>query len=220
MPLYTARVHCRRADQPNIVWNNSFELSSGEAPFTSGDLEEHADGLNAFIASMSLSTVIISRVVFSTWLPDSVPYNPEALKTVDYNTVGANSPGSEEKEAVDTVLKIKRSVDFGRSGKLELRYALTDTMVDTNSGTPALTSSGRIALASRLEVAVTSLGATSGFIVLAGVSQLSKTYKAAPEGVKQEVERVYTDTPHVRPVRDYVLNGVGRRTVNNKYFDK
>lgn len=220
MPLYTARVFSSRADQPDVEWNNSFELSSGEAPFDSAELENHATNLNAFIATLSLSTVIVKRVVISTWVPDSEPYNPDNLKTVDFFTVGAASPGSEEKEATDTVLKLKRSVDYGRSGKLELRYCLTDSMVDTNSGTPALTSTGRTTLVTRLGIAVISLADTMGVMVLAGVSQIDKIYEAAPAGTKQVVRREYSKVPHVRSVKQFVLNGVGRRDPNNKYFDK
>lgn len=218
--LYTVRVWKRLVSQPTVEWNNSYEMSSGDVVFTSSEMVDHANHLVDFESALYFQSVEITRVVFSTWEEDSDPYNPDNLKTVDYSAIGSQESLLNEKEALDTVLKLKRSVDFGRSGKIELRGCLINQYVDTDSGQPALSAYGRTAIASALSSAITGLAGTMTYMVMAGKSQTDKIYEATPAGQKQVVRREYTNDIHIRPIRGFVVNGVARRTLNNMYFDK
>lgn len=220
MSLYTVRVFKERTDQPTIKWANSYELSSGEANFESSEMLDIASALVEAETKVHLNVVKFTRVVISTWVPDSVPYDPNNLKTVDFSVLGSRSAGSQEKEALDTVLFIKRAADFGRSGKLFFRHFLVDSDVETGTGEPALSSAGSINATTALSTYITALSPVLTYIVMAGKSQISKTYKAAAEGEKQEVKREYNETPHIRKVIGFAIGGVKRVQLGHKYFDK
>lgn len=219
MPLYSVRVFKSLVSQPTVKWANSYEMFTS-APMESGDIVQVSDELVAAERGLHLNIIRIDRVVTSTWVPDSWPYNPDNLKTVEYAELGLVSPVTDEREALDTVLFVKRLADFGRSGKLFYRGCLLDAQVDTNSGELALTSAAISALNTRVAGFKTALATTLPLMVMAGKSLINKVYKAAAQGEKQEVEYVRQTEPHIRPVVDFRLGGVRRVQLGHKYFDK
>jgi len=218
--LYNVRVFKSLVSQPTVRWANSYEIESGAAPLESGDIVQLSDELVAAEKLLHLTTVKFDRVVTSTWVSDSVPYNPDNLKTLEYAEAGSVSIGADEREALDTVLFVKRLADFGRSGKLFYRGCLLDNQVDTNSGELSLTSAATTSLNARIVAFKAAIVTTLPLMVMAGKSLINKVYKETPAGQVQEVEYVRQTNPHIRPVTNFVLGGVRRVQLGHKYFDK
>lgn len=220
MSLYTVRVFKSLVDQPTVSWSNTYELSSGEGPWAYEDMSGIADSLVSFEETFHLDGVRFDRVVFSTYEPDSKPYNPDNLAVFPRDDVGDVVAFAMEREALDTVLWVRRQTQFGRAGRAYYRGVLIDTDVETTNGQLSLTAAGVARLAIVWTLAMTFLEPAIAYMVMAGQSLESKLYMPTQMGEKQQVLRNYQDNVHVRKVNDLIIAGVRRSQLNNKYFDK
>jgi hypothetical protein len=124
---------------PDRKWTNSYELaavaSGGET-----DLLDAATKLVEFEANITYQVVTFDRVLVSTWIPDSVPYNPSAFIASTLTQEGILSMSGSQLEPINMCLDVRRNCTHGRFGHLFYRGALVETMVESPSGRASLAS--------------------------------------------------------------------------------
>jgi hypothetical protein len=122
-------------------WANNYEVqATTNITDPSAALQELSDRLVALERSIHLAGVIIDRVTISSYAPDSLPYNPDALATFPYSLPGQrNAPG--EVLPLELCLFVRRNVNFGRDGRLLYRGCLTENDMAATAFRPLLTSS-------------------------------------------------------------------------------
>lgn len=207
--MIVARAYMHYATRPNDEWTHTLEynfggvLESGEAEIIAFDM---AEGLS----NMLLETVIIDRVVLSTWEQDSAPYDPSKLRVVPIGIFGLVEFLVGEETDDDIVVYVRKSVSSGRAGKIQLRGCLLDSNMESDAGSWVLSSSLRSALEARLDLYWQAVN-NNGQVCLIGAPLVSWTYPATPEGTKQIPIPNYADEPYVREVNGVVLVGVNER---------
>lgn len=106
------------------LWANNYEVQATQdlpnAPFV---LPALADRLVALEQAIHSTSVVIDRVVVSTYAPDSRPYNPDTLATYAYNVPGQRSL-SGDLVALEACLFVRRITDLGRYGRILYRGCL------------------------------------------------------------------------------------------------
>lgn len=122
-------------------WANNYEVQAvNDIPDPTFALQELADRLVALERALHLSFIVIDRVVVSTYVPDSQPYNPNALATFSYNQNGQRNV-SGDVLPLEACLYVRRVTYFGRNGRLLYRGALAEADVGTNALRGVLTTS-------------------------------------------------------------------------------
>jgi len=126
--VVTARVY---KYYTGFTWANNYEIQAvNDIPDPEFALQALADRLVSLERAIHLNITVIDRVTISTYAPDSQPYNPDALATFPYNQIGQRSI-SGDILPLEICLFVRRSVDFGRDGRLLYRGCLTETDVAT-----------------------------------------------------------------------------------------
>jgi hypothetical protein len=103
-------------------------MSMASVPDPEFELQTLADHLVAIERALHLNIVLIDRVVFSTYAPDSQPYNPDVLAAFPYSQLGQRSVSSDILP-LEACLFVRRSVGLGRDGRLFYRGCLTEADV-------------------------------------------------------------------------------------------
>jgi len=126
--VVTARVYKYHT---GFAWANNYEIQAvNDIPDPEFALQALADRLVSLERAIHLNITAIDRVTISTYAPDSQPYNPDALATFPYNQLGQRSI-SGDILPLEICLFVRRSVDFGRDGRLLYRGCLTEADVAT-----------------------------------------------------------------------------------------
>jgi len=111
------------------VWANNYEVQATQnIPDPTILLPILADRFVTLERALHTTAVTIDRVTVSTYVPDSVPYNPDALATYAYNVPGQRSL-SGDLVALETCLFVRRITNFGRSGRILYRGCLYEADV-------------------------------------------------------------------------------------------
>jgi hypothetical protein len=114
------------------LWANNYEVEATQDitnPSTS--LEFLATRIVELERGLHLSGVVIDRVAISTYVPDSQPYNPNTVAVFPI-TVNATRTPQGMAQPLEMCLFVRRSVLFGRDGRLLYRGCLT--VPDVSSG--------------------------------------------------------------------------------------
>jgi len=128
--VVTARVYKYNT---GFSWANNYEIQATvDIPDPEFALQELSDRIVALERALHLNLVTIDRVTISTYVPDSQPYNPDTLATFPYNQLGQRSV-SGDILPLEVCLFVRRSVDFGRDGRLLYRGCLGEVDVATTS---------------------------------------------------------------------------------------
>lgn len=208
MTLFSAVAVSYPAARPSDEQRTYFEHDV-TGSLSDGAVESTSQGILGFMLEMLLENWILDRVVFSTFISDSSPYEPSSVRTFSFGVAGsAGIPLGTSPAPDETTLFIRRQPVVGRTGKILLRGALTMSDLDNVNGKFVLTSAARGFLTARLAGAWVELQSFTP--VMIGRSLLSTTYPATPEGTPQVPVKVYDPVPHVRSVVD--MNVVGVRT--------
>jgi hypothetical protein len=145
--VVTARVYKYHA---GFSWANNYEIQAvNDIPDPEFALQALADRLVSLERAIHLNITMIDRVTISTYAPDSQPYNPDALATFPYNLVGQRAI-SGDILPLEICLFVRRSVDFGRDGRLLYRGCLTEPDVATTGMRMALLTAPRDAIQSAI----------------------------------------------------------------------
>lgn len=135
--LFIVRVVKYLLTNPNNRWVNSYEFTA----LADGDtaaLITLANVVVLFEANIHSELVAFDRVIVSTWVPDSVPYDPTAFVTLPLTQVGLRSSVPNEVEPLGMAWRINRVPVSGRVGNLFYRGALYENEVDSPAGIPKL----------------------------------------------------------------------------------
>jgi len=119
--VLTARVYKQHA---GYLWANNYEIEATQDitnPVTS--LEFLANRLVELERNLHVSIVMIDRVTISTYVPDSLPYNPSNLAVFPFSVPGSRGMTG-TLLPLEACLFVRRNVDFGRDGRLLYRCCI------------------------------------------------------------------------------------------------
>jgi len=127
--IFTARVYKQYG---GYAWANTYEVQAVAAPVNSiTAIESLASSLVSLESQLHLVSVIIDRVVVSTYIPDGEPYNPSAFTTIPVSTAGIRNIPSDVLP-LELCLFVRRNAATGRDGRVLYRGCLTeDDMIAT-----------------------------------------------------------------------------------------
>lgn len=152
------------------AWANNYEVEAIQNitnPIVA--LEALATRIVALERPIHLSGVIIDRVTVSTYVPDSLPYNPNTLAVFPFS-VAATRTAVREPLPLELCLFVRRNVNFGRDGRLLYRGCLTEDDMSATSFRPLLSSGAVGALQGIINSwASTGLGNEFRFVMASGL---------------------------------------------------
>lgn len=195
--------------RPSDEWTCNIEMDYDGA-IDAAEVEGAALSMAAGLADILLTNVVIDRIVASTWLEDSAPYNPSSLRVIPIGINGTKDFLLTQPVDDDLVLFIRKTVSTGRSGKILLRGVLTTAEINVDSGSWYIVGSALSDIEDLVGSFFTNLS-TQFNVILIGRSLLSITYPACAEGVKQVPIRNYTTIPVTRFVSSLVVVGITER---------
>jgi hypothetical protein len=123
--LFVFRVIKRMVTNPDRKWANTYEFRAVAAG-SEDELLALGTALVEFEANMSLTATEFTRLIISTWVPDSVPYNPESFISTSLTASGGKIPGSDI-QPLTMALSVARQVASGRFGHIFMRCVLQET---------------------------------------------------------------------------------------------
>lgn len=196
--IYTLRTYKKLKTSPLAVWSNFYEFV-GMAESEESTIDELLDKMLSYERSFHLDSVEFDRFVFSTWVEDGEPYDPESFVTKPMVGDGARTHPTNIPEPLTTTLFIRRQTGFGQNGKILYRRCVYREEKTSPSGTPAL----------------------SG-------SEVQTAFNLGKEFIEQELGlaagAVYrlcmfaTGQP-MRTVNNLIVAGLRNTQFNNRYFD-
>jgi hypothetical protein len=150
-----------------------------------------------------LDNVIIDRFVWSTWVPDSAPYDPDAVRVIPIGLPGDRTFTLTSPVDDDLAYLIRKTVELGKAGRIYLKGALLTANVTAEGGAWTLVDGVVDDFEDWVLGLYNGLGSEMPHC-LVGVSLLSTTYPATPEGVKQVPVKTYQTEPTIRGVTNLV----------------
>jgi hypothetical protein len=184
--------------RPSDDWTLTIEYAP-EAEMDDAIIENIALDGAAGIAEAELNNVRIDRCVISTWEPDSDPYDPASLRTIPIGIFGEREFLIVQPTADIIVHFMRKNVETGRTGKIQLRGNVLGPEMTGVAGEFAFASG----LADDFQGFADAIweGLTSATTpVMIGLVLENIIYPAVAEGVKQVAQKIYSDVPLVRPV--------------------
>jgi hypothetical protein len=120
-------------------WANNYEIEAvQDIPNPITELEFIASRIVDLEKTLHLSGVVIDRVTISTYVPDSLPYNPNNVATFPFS-VRATRQIVSEFLPLELCLFIRRNVSFGRDGRILYRGVLMEIDMNSTEFRPLLT---------------------------------------------------------------------------------
>jgi len=124
-----------------FAWANNYEVeATQDIPNPSTELEFLANRIVELEKNLHISGITIDRVTISTYVPDSLPYNPNNVATFPFS-VFATRQAPSEVLPLELCLFVRRNVDFGRDGRLLYRGCLHEGDMSATAFRPLLTTS-------------------------------------------------------------------------------
>lgn len=210
--LFTLRIYKRLTNRPDVLWANSYELFADVAN-TSGDLaaRQVATSVAIWESQFHLTDVQFDRAVFSTFVPDGQPYDPDNFVSVGLTDVlGKRGQNNSESQPLQVCLLARRVVSWGRNGRLLYRRCLTELDVASPSGTPALTSAARTEFQGLLA------GPWDGSAEAPGIVELLDTVY----NVSIVMAGDPGNAPNVREIDEFEAVGVTIKKYNNAFYNR
>jgi len=124
-----------------FAWANNYEVeATQDISNPSTELEFLANRIVELEKNLHISGITIDRVTISTYVPDSLPYNPNNVATFPFS-VFATRQAPSEVLPLELCLFVRRNVDFGRDGRLLYRGCLHEGDMSATAFRPLLTTS-------------------------------------------------------------------------------
>jgi len=121
-----------------IAWANTYEFASNQTitdPTLANDaLFALAEAIKSFEVSILVDDFVFDRIVMSTYVPDSNPYNPYSFISFSYSVPGDYYIPSTTPLPLQFAALVKRRVGFGRQGNLLYRGVAHVQDVTISSG--------------------------------------------------------------------------------------
>lgn len=135
--LFIVRIIKFLASNPSNKWVNTYEFTA-VADGTTAELITLANDFVNFEASIHDDGVAFDHVTVSTWVEDSVPYDPTSFLSIPLTQTGLISDITNENVALGMALRVKRNPVSGRFGNLFYRGVLHENQVSAPAGIPIL----------------------------------------------------------------------------------
>jgi len=124
-----------------FAWANNYEVeATQDISNPSTELEFLANRIVELEKNLHISGITIDRVTISTYVPDSLPYNPNNVATFPFS-VFATRQAPSEVLPLELCLFVRRNVNFGRDGRLLYRGCLHEGDMSATAFRPLLTTS-------------------------------------------------------------------------------
>lgn len=204
--VFTARVYKRLRQAPTVVWANTYEFASDQE-VTAG--AEKAISVAAAIVGYEkefhLPFVEFDRVVVSTAQEDGKPYNPVSFVSDDFTGVyGLAAIGETQSPApLELCLLARRSVSYGRNGRMLYRGCLKAQDIISTGGKAALEVDARAYFNGRLDY---------------NLSDFAEALNNL--GVHMVMASNLETNGDVRTVFNQSAGGVTSKKLNNRYYDR
>lgn len=200
--LFIFRVTKSLATNPDRTWQNTYEFKAIGAGST-GDLLDLGTAVVLFEQSMHMSQVVFERLLISTWVPDSHPYDPAAFIASSLTAVGARG-GLADLQPLTQCLTVTRQAGSGRFGHIFYRGYLLEDDSSAPAGKPRLTD--RAGIQEDMEAALASSG-LDGYIGddARGVFKMCM---------------VNADGTQVRDVINLRVQGISQLPLDHKWFNR
>lgn len=203
------RLYFNYDSRPTDDWTINLEYDYDEA-LAAIEIDEQTQSLvDGFVPAL-LDNVIIDRAVWSTWQPDSEPYNPLFVRTIPIGVPGARTFTLTAPVDDDLSVLARKQTTTGRNGSMHIGGALLVANVTASQGSWEIVPVDLPDFQDYISGIDAALSANLP-CALVGVSLMEIQYPATAEGVKQVPIRVYQDDPTVRLVSDLVLVGPTER---------
>lgn len=206
--LFTVRIYKRLATRPDLLWANTYELQVNGIGEGSGAeaAEVVVQTIADFEATLHLADVRFDRGVFSTFVPDGSPYDPDTFASYSLSGLsGLRTPDGDAAQ-LQTCLKVRKAVPFGRAGRWLYRRVLAEADITAPAGDPILDTEIVSALNDLLD------GTGEGAVNL--ISRLDG------DGVNLVMAGVAGGVTRVRGITALTADGVTVKAYNNRYFDR
>lgn len=135
--LFTFRVRKYLSTNPDNSWINSYEFvataAGGEA-----ELLLLGTALVNFEIEIHTEVVVFDALLISTWVPDSVPYDPTSFISSPLTGVGGRAIGVEDILGLSNCMDVRRFAATGRYGHIFYRGTLFETDVEAPAGKTTL----------------------------------------------------------------------------------
>jgi hypothetical protein len=134
--VFTVRSYKQYA---GFAWANNYEVeATQDISNPSTELEFLANRIVELEKNLHIAGVIIDRVTISTYVPDSLPYNPNNVTTFPFS-VFATRQASADVLPLELCLFVRRNVNFGRDGRLLYRGCLHEGDMSVSAFRPLIT---------------------------------------------------------------------------------
>jgi hypothetical protein len=152
------------------AWANNYEVEAiRDITNVAVSLEALITRIVALERPLHLQGVIIDRATVSTYVPDSLPYNPNTLATFPLS-ISATRQATGDVLPLELCLFVRRNVVLGRDGRLLYRGCLTENDMSATAFRPLLNSGAVGTLQSIINNwAATGLGDDFRFVLASGV---------------------------------------------------
>jgi len=187
---------------PDNRWVNTYEFRAGEVG-AEADLLTLGTALVNFEIAMSRETVQFERLTISTWVPDSVPYDPAAFITTTLTGAGT-LPITDDVSPLNMCLSVARIAATGRSGHIFLRGNLTEEDVTAPAGKSVLTA--RPTKQTQLDGALSSSGLDA--------------YIGPEDPIALFMVMVNKDGTQIREVKELLVQGVTTLPQDHAWFNR
>ena len=209
------RTHKESTNDAGNTWTNTYEFVKLAGSFVLPEIYTIANDIVNFEKTMHYNSVAFKSVSVATWQPkdSQQPYNPEAFLHLPLtNIVGlVPSPSASITLDKDVTLFLARQVQFGRTGKLFFRGAISesDILTGTTAGRMTLDPGAFNGLVTRLTNAINAGSLTSYFAGGENPVKMALIHPAAipPMGL-------------FRPVIGLSLQGVKINRSNHLWFNR
>lgn len=198
MAPVSCRLYFHYDSRPSDDWTMNLEYDHIGA-LTLSAIDNQTTALVEALQPFLLDNVIIDRAVWSTWVPDSEPYDPEAVRTIPIGLPGDRSFTLTSPVDDDLAFLIRKTVESGKAGRIYLKGALLTANVTAEGGAWTLVDG----VVDEFDTWTAGLASALGQEIpccLVGVALVSITYPATAAGVKQVPVRVYESEPTIRQV--------------------
>lgn len=209
--LFTVRIYKRIAGRPDLLWANSYELSANTAqPSGAAAAQGVMLRLAQWESQFHLTDVVFDRAVFSSYVPDGEPYQPESFVVRGFTGLeGKRALGGSEPMPLHLTLLVRRDVAFGRVGRLLYRRVLVEGDVTSPSGSPSLVPAAQTSLQGLIDA---DLGEPFADGILAELEGAGVTpVMAFDDGVGSGERRV---------IQSFSAVGVTVKKFNNAFYNR
>lgn len=192
----TVRV-IQSANNGTVKWANTLEYVA-TSDIDNDDAFSIANSVAIAIGEMLINQYVVEKVVVSTYVPDSRPYNPDAFISFPFNIRGDRGRFSEDPVDLSICLRFDKRSTSGRTGRMLMRGVLHEGMLRTTGGRFNFMPPGGL----------DGVDFNDGLSRLADIITLPKAQMAM------------ISSYGIRNVSNLVVAGITIKKLNNKYFDR